>query len=158
MSEARFSPDRVYRYRLERRIAQPPTGSLCFILLNPSTADETQNDPTIRRCMGYAAAWGYSRLIVVNLFAYRSTDPRQLRRVGDPYGPDNARQIISAAQAADHVVAGWGAHGAYQNAGRNTIMRLRYKGVPVHALGLTKAGEPVHPLYQRADLRAEILL
>ncbi len=155
---ARFSDDRVYRYRLERRVSPTPTGCVCFILLNPSTADETQDDPTIRRCMGYCKAWGYSRLVVVNLFAYRSTDPRELHHAPDPYGPENGREIFLAAQAADLVVGGWGNHGRYWNSGRNIVEMLRHRKVAVHALGLTKQGEPVHPLYQRADLKAGVLL
>lgn len=154
-----FSLDRVYRYRLERVVA-PITGkgTVCFIMLNPSTADETVNDPTIRRCMGYAESWGYRRLVVVNLFGYRATDPRALRRVPDPYGPENAPQIVRAAQAADLVVCAWGAHGAYNNTGRNMIGLLRNRHVQLKAFALTKGGEPVHPLYQRADLKPEVEL
>jgi len=155
---ARFSPDRLYRYRLEREVAPFSEGTVCFILLNPSTADEEQDDPTIRRCMAYARAWGYRHLVVVNLFGYRATDPRELRKVSDPQGPGNGHEVFLAAQAADLVVGGWGTHGSYRNQGRNTVEMLRHRHVAVHALGLTKGGEPVHPLYQRADLRAEVLL
>lgn len=155
---ARFSPDRVYRYRLERVVAPFATGRVCFIMLNPSTADETQDDPTIRRCMDYTKRWGYRRLVVVNLFAYRATDPRVLRKVPDPSGPENDHEIVEAAQAAELVVGAWGAHGGWRNTGRNVTALLRSRGVTVKALGLTKGGEPVHPLYQRADLTAEVLL
>lgn len=155
---ARFSPDRVYRYRLERHFPPFNKGIVTFILLNPSTADEEHDDPTIRRCIRYATDWGFTRLIVVNLFAFRATNPKAMRTARDPYGPENAVEITRAAQVADLVVAGWGAHGAYQNAGTNTIARLRHHGVDVYALALTKGGEPVHPLYQRADRRADVKL
>jgi len=155
---ARFSPDRVYRYRLEREVAPMANGTVCFIMLNPSTADEEQDDPTIRRCMGYTKAWGFSRLVVVNLFAFRATDPRALRKVADPQGIENGQQIFLAAQAAELVVGAWGTHGSYRNQGRNTVEMLRHRHVAVYALALTKAGEPVHPLYQRAALKAEVLL
>ena len=157
-SPARFSPDRVYRYRLERVVAPLAFGTVCFILLNPSTADEEMDDPTIRRCMGYVKSWGFRRLVVVNLFAYRATDPREMMKTSNPWGEENGPEIGRAAIAADLVVGGWGAHGAFKNTGRNTVEMLRLRHVNIYALGLTKGGEPVHPLYQRADLRAEVRL
>lgn len=103
-----FSPDRIYRYRLTRDGAMHGS-TVLFIMLNPSTADETQDDPTIRRCMAYAARWGHARLEVVNLFALRATNPMQLRLFrGDPVGPDNDRHIMEAVQDADIVIAAWG--------------------------------------------------
>lgn len=149
---ARFSPDRVHRYKLERRNLLPsPTGTVCFILLNPSTADETKDDPTIRRCIAYTKAWGWSRLVVVNLFGFRATKPANLKKAADPYGPENGGYIHRAALAADLVVCAWGAHGAWHNQGRFTLMKLRDWKVKAKAFGFTKDGEPLHPLYQRAD-------
>ena len=154
-----FSEDRVYRYRLERVVAPlAGRGSVCFIMLNPSTADEEVNDPTIRRCMGYAEDWGYRRLVVVNLFAYRATDPRELRKAPEPYGAENGFHLFRAAIGADLVVGAWGAHGEWLNSGRNLMLGFRPRGITIKALGLTKRGQPVHPLYQRADLKPEIEL
>lgn len=126
-----------------------------FIMLNPSTADGEHDDPTIRRCVGYAKAWGYDRLEVLNLFAYRATDPGQLLALNhddDPVGDGN-RDAFAAVLAGGYpvgkIVCAWGAHGGHIDQDETTLgwlgSRKRY------ALGLTKAGHPKHPLYLRSD-------
>jgi hypothetical protein len=143
-----FSEDRKYRYTLVRKFASG-TGVVNFILLNPSTADETKNDPTVRRCMGYAASWGFETLIVTNIFALRSTDPNALYLEADPVGPDNDRWIMTCAKAAILVVAGWGAHGILNH--RSFDLRHSLRSFKVRCLGKTKDGEPRHPLYLPAN-------
>lgn len=148
-----FSPCRLYRYRLERDLGAigATRGAVAFVMLNPSTADATENDPTIRRCIGYARAWGFARLIVGNAYAWRSTDPAGLWTAPDPVGPDNTRHLEQIARDAELVVCAWGANckPARADAARLAIVR---GGRYPHALKLTKAGVPGHPLYLKADL------
>lgn len=115
-SGATFSDCRTYRYRLHRiwDAGKPPCA---FIMLNPSTATEAVLDPTVRRCVGYAMAWGYGGLIVGNVFALRSTDPRALYAAADPIGPANDDALAEIAQAAGLVVCAWGKHGHYKRRG-----------------------------------------
>lgn len=155
-STAHFSPDRRYRYWLTRESLIPTggRGALNMILLNPSTADETQDDPTIRRCIGYARSWSYSRLIITNLFAFRSTDPKGLLRADDPVGPDNNEHIRVQATLADRVVIGWGAHGHLLNRGDAVLDLLRLIGIHPFCLTRTNGGQPGHPLYLPKDLSA----
>lgn len=141
-----------YRYRLGRAWGDGlPTAT--FLMLNPSTADADVDDPTIRRCIGYARAWNCGALLVVNLFAWRATNPAELATAADPVGPDNDDFIAGAAVASARLdaplVAGWGA-----NAPAARIAQVL--GLPgmhrITALALTKAGQPRHPLYLKADL------
>jgi hypothetical protein len=120
-----------------------------FIGLNPSTADETQDDPTIRRCIGFARAWGFDGLCMANLFAYRATEPADMKNAVDPIGCENDSALSSWAHDAGVVVAAWGAHGTYK--GRDQSVRLLVPGL--HYLRLTKDGHPGHPLYLPASLR-----
>lgn len=145
-SGAMFSECRSFRYRLWRYWDRTAP-ALCFVMLNPSTADETQNDPTIERCQRRAMAAGYGGLEVVNLFAFRSTDPAKLRLVDDPIGPENDAAILAATQSAGLVVCAWGEDGVI--AGRSRAVRdlLAARGVDLHALVINKSGEPKHPLY-----------
>lgn len=140
-----FSPDRVYRYELHRHWDSGPL--VAFIGLNPSTADETVNDPTIRRCIRFARDWGYGGLVMLNLFAYRATDPRQLRTVADPIGPENDRHLIAATADCGLIVAAWGAGGGYLNRAAQVTELLPWA---LQALGETASGEPRHPLYMPA--------
>lgn len=105
-----FSPDRRYRYLLRRRVSLDPLVCV-WILLNPSTADEHKNDPTIRRCIDYSRMWGFGTMEVVNLYALRTTYPHLALREADPVGPENDLYILEAAQRADRVMLGWGNHG-----------------------------------------------
>lgn len=103
-SDAVLSPDREYRYRLSRTWdSEKPT--LGFIMLNPSTDDESEDDPTIRRCLGYAKDWGYGSILVGNLFGLRATDPSQLREHGNPVGPENDEHLQLICTEAEMVVA-----------------------------------------------------
>lgn len=136
-----------YRYSLWRQWAPGP--SVMFVGLNPSTADATLDDPTIRRCMGFARAWGYAGLMMTNLFAWRDTAPRNMMVADDPVGPDNDRVLRVAHGKAALTVAAWGAHGAHR--GRHDAVRAMLPGL--NYLRLTKDGHPGHPLYLPATLR-----
>jgi hypothetical protein len=146
---AEFSPCRTWRYALWRTWDSSAPYAM-FIGLNPSTADEIENDPTVTRCIGYSRTWGYGGLCMTNLFAYRDTDPRGMKAAPDPIGPDNDEWLDRLARAAGVVVAAWGTHGVHQ--GRDCVVRARLTGV-LHYLKLTKFGHPQHPLYLRADLK-----
>lgn len=141
-----FSEDRRYRYLLARRTGLSADGCL-FIMLNPSTADETEDDPTIRRCMGFASRWGFGILVVANVFALRSTDPKGLCRVEDPIGPENDSWLLKAAKESDSVVCAWGNWGELFRRGDQVRAMLTDAGVPIQCLGVTGQGEPRHPLY-----------
>jgi hypothetical protein len=149
-SSAVFSRDGKYRYRLGR--VWDATRMRCgFVMLNPSTADERVLDPTVRRCVALAKAWGYGSVDVGNLFALRSTDPRALSRTNDPVGPMNDRALSDIRDACQLVVIAWGNHGTVMNrAGRvlDQILDLRR----VSHLGWTREGQPRHPLYVRSDV------
>ena len=146
---AHFSHDKKYRYLLGRRISDSPR-RLLFIMLNPATADETRNDPTIRRCIGFATQWGYGLLEVANLFAYRTPHVAELRRADDPIGPQNDEWISRALSAADKVILAWGNHGSYMNRSRQ-VRRMAIDVAQPYHLGLNKTGEPKHPLYLPAS-------
>lgn len=131
-----------YRYELTRHWGDGPV--LEFIMLNPSTADGRDDDPTIRRCVGFGKAWGYGSLVVHNLYAFRATDPRALQYAADPIGPDNYAYLSSS--DADFTVAAWGANSAatswWNGAVAETLSRRK-----MFCLGTTKNGFPRHPLY-----------
>lgn len=142
-----FSPCRTYRYTLWREWIGGE-GYAMFVGLNPSTADETQDDPTIRRCIAFAKAWGYGGVCMTNLFAYRATLPEVMKATSDPVGPDNDEYLRALAADAGVVVAAWGANGTHK--GRDAEVR---KLLPeLHCLALTKDGHPGHPLYLRKTL------
>ena len=124
---------------------------MAFVMLNPSTADERRDDPTIRRCVGFARRWGFGGVEIVNLFALRASDPRALRRASDPVGPDNDRHIARVAARATLLVVAWGVWGRLR--GRSAALRARLSRRAPRCLGLTRSGEPRHPLYLRADAR-----
>lgn len=145
---ARFDAARRYRYRLTR-VWDASRPVVLFIMLNPSTADERADDPTIRRCIGFARRWDMGGLEVVNLFAWRSPSPATLRRVADPVGPNNDAAIRRAASRAARIFAAWGNHGA-RNQRAADVMRI-LGPIPVFCLGVTRSGQPRHPLYCRAD-------
>jgi hypothetical protein len=145
-----ISPCGKYRYLLERKwsIGLP---CVTWIMLNPSTADAEKDDPTIRRCIGFSKAWGYGSLYVVNLFAWRATDPSELKRVLRPVGPENDHYIGRAAANCKEIVAAWGAHGSFQD--RDKVVLNLLKGFGITALSLTTKGSPGHPLYLAADAK-----
>lgn len=146
---ATLSACRTYRYALWRRWGRGDYAM--FIGLNPSTADETNDDPTIRRCIGFARAWGYGALCMANLFAYRATDPADMKKATEPVGWENDHALKTLAAGAGVVVAAWGAHGTYK--GRDQSVRLMVPNL--HFLRLTKDGHPGHPLYLPASLRPQ---
>jgi hypothetical protein len=144
---ADLSDDGLYRYRLTRRWGPGPFAT--FVMLNPSTADAELDDPTIRRCVTFAARAGLSALEVVNLYAYRSTDPRRLNAVTDPIGPHNNNVLTTAAKrAADEdglIIAAWG---ATPFATGRALAVVQLPGMDrLTCLGVTKSGAPRHPLY-----------
>lgn len=114
-----------------------------FIGLNPSTADDRADDPTVRRCIGFSQKWGFGGLILVNLFAYRTTDPVGLIAIDDPIGPENDHWIALEQKKADCVVAAWGNHGVLLNRDDTVLKSLKN----AFCLGTTKTGCPRHPLY-----------
>lgn len=145
-SVACYSDCEAYRYLLTR--VWDATGRrVLFIMLNPSTATEYQNDPTVERCERRARALGYGAFRVTNIFAYRATDPKVMRAQPDPVGPQNMQAIRDSCNWADDIVCAWGTHGAHMAQGAAVEAVLRQKGATTHHLGLTKDGHPKHPLY-----------
>jgi hypothetical protein len=145
-STAQYSACGLYRYALTR-VWTPEAPRLTYIMLNPSTATERANDPTVERCERRARAMGYGAMRVVNLFGFRATHPADLRRAPEPIGPGNDRAIDRAAAWAGCVICAWGVHGAHLGRGPQIVARLQGLGHRLHHLGLTKAGHPRHPLY-----------
>jgi hypothetical protein len=145
-SVAVYSPCLRYRYTLSR--VWDSTGPrVTFVMLNPSTATEFQNDPTVERCERRARALGYGAFCVTNIFAFRATDPRVMRADADPVGRDNDNAIRQAAHWADTLICAWGTHGAHMDRGHRVEDLLRRTDRPLMHLGLTQAGHPRHPLY-----------
>lgn len=145
---ARFDRSRTYRYALTRQWDRA-LPRVCFVLLNPNTADASHDDPTIRRCIGFARRWGFGSLEVVNLFALRCRHPKDLTKASDPVGPRNGAAIARAVARAQRVVFGWGVHG--ELAGRGAAVARQLAASKPLCLGRTQGGHPRHPLYVRAD-------
>ncbi len=162
-TSAQLSEDGLYRYTLRREWASG--GTVCWVMLNPSTADATDDDPTVRKCVGYAKGWGYDSIEVVNLFALRATDPAELVTTNhDPVGPENDAYVEMVVRRADLVVCAWGTKGGNKAWGGRVVRRdmevlsmIRSMGVPMHLLTKTKAGDPGHPLYLRGDLQPSLM-
>lgn len=150
---ATFSPCRQYRYSLWRRW-KPGAPYALFIGLNPSTADETLDDPTIRRCKRFSRDWGYGAYVMANIFAYRATDPKEMKAQREPIGIDNNVVLQDLARGAGIIVCAWGTHGAYRDRGLQVIRLL--DAHELYCLGRTKEGHPKHPLYIRADKQPEM--
>ena len=144
-SEAVYSPDSRYRYALTRNWAAGER--VLFVMLNPSTATEVQNNPTVERCERRARALGFGGFAVANIFAFRATDPRVMRAEPDPVGPANDAILLDLAAKADRIICAWGSHGAHLNRGTTVRTLLRTTGRTLFHLGLTVAGQPKHPLY-----------
>jgi len=155
-SGAVFSPCRRWRYLLWRRW-DPARPVANFLMLNPSTADEWQLDPSCTRARLYAERWGYGALIVTNIFGWRATDPQVMKAVRDPVGRGNDRAILRAAREAEIVVCAWGNHGAHL--GRSDAVRklLGKAKIEARVLRMNAGGEPAHPLYLPARLRPVLL-
>lgn len=145
LSSAEFSEDLTYRYSLTREWGAGPR--IAFIMLNPSTADERRNDPTIERCQRRSHMLGFRAMRIVNLFAFRATDPRDLKHAAQPVGPVNDQCLADAACWADQVLCAWGVHGAHMGRDTQAVPILRKHSQKLYVLGLTRAGLPRHPLY-----------
>jgi hypothetical protein len=144
-AEAYYDRDMLYRYALTRRWAD---GSIAgWIMLNPSTATEIQDDPTIRRVRYFSKRDGYDGFMVVNLFAYRTTDPDILKTVTDAVGPDNDTMIREMARRAAVIVAAWGTHIMARRRGAQVTGMMMRDGKDMMCLGVSKDGKPKHPLY-----------
>lgn len=144
-----------YRYSLAREF-DTSRPLLTWLMLNPSTADATVDDPTIRKVAGFTKRAGYGSLLVVNLFAWRATDPSDLRTEirrpgGDPEGPENQEAIMVAARISDAVVCAWGAHPWARYQAKRVLGWLRERNTKLRTLGLTKGGDPLHPLMPSYD-------
>lgn len=145
-SIATYSDCEKYRYDLTR-VWDEGGRKVLFLMLNPSTATEVQNDPTVERCERRARTLGFGAFRVCNIFAYRATDPKDMRAEADPVGPHNDQAIREGVDWADEVVAAWGAHGEHRARGATVTALLRETASHPKHLGLTKAGHPKHPLY-----------
>ena len=145
-SLAIYSDCECYRYALTR-VWQADGAKALFVMLNPSTATEVQNDPTVERCERRARALGFGAFRVCNIFAWRETDPKKMRAAADPVGPDNDAAILDGCIWADRIICAWGAHGAHLDRGSAVERLMRAQPKPLYALGLTRQGHPRHPLY-----------
>lgn len=149
---ASFSRCQRYRYQLKRRW-EGGDGRCVFIGLNPSTADVSADDPTIRRCIGFAQDWGFNELIMVNLFAYRTPHPSILKQYDDPVGAGNRRALRRACDDAQRIVVAWGNHGTHlDQASRFADIWAKYT---LYCFGMSKNNQPLHPLYQRREAKLQ---
>jgi hypothetical protein len=154
VSEAVYSDCERYRYLLTR--VWSPGPKVMFVMLNPSTATEVQNDPTVERCERRARVLGFGAFRVTNIFAFRATDPKVMRAADDPVGPGNDAAIRDSLHWADQVICAWGNHGVLGARGAAVEAMLRQSGLPLFHLGLTGQGQPRHPLYVGYDQRPEV--
>ena len=149
----------TFRYRLSRwgwadgELLSPEdwAGSVTFVMLNPSAADAAVDDPTVRRCIAFARRWRKRRLEVVNLFAFRATDPNVLAQAEFPIGPLNDGHLLDACAGGALVVAAWGDMGTLRDRDQEVMSRFSSLGISPMCLGVTKTKQPFHPLYRRAD-------
>lgn len=161
-SSASLSVNGKYRYSLNR-FSPNPVRNVLWVMLNPSTADAENNDPTIRRLMSFTEAWGFDSMSVVNLYAFRATDPRELRLIGegvrrlDVVGRDNDVWIGACARSASLIVCAWGQPGPYEDRARNVraLLHLNHHE-PLHCLRVNKNGHPSHPLYLPKSLTPKV--
>lgn len=145
-STAVYSDCERYRYSLTR-IWEPDGKRVLFVMLNPSTATEVQNDPTVERCERRARHLGFGGFRVTNIFAWRATDPRDMRAADDPVGAENDLAITEGADWADQIIAAWGTHGTHRGRGPEVARLLQGLDRLLFHLGLSKDGHPKHPLY-----------
>lgn len=157
---ALFSRCERYRYVLCREW-DPKARHMIFLMLNPSTATHEILDPTVRGCLQRAIAWGYGGLTVLNLFAFRSTDPKGLLSIEDPIGPENDDVIRAGARrlklASGTLICGWGSNKAIGPRASGVLGILRQEGVTPHALAINKNGSPKHPLYVAHATRPKVM-
>jgi len=146
-TDAILSDDRKYRYVLSR-IWDESKPTVMFIGLNPSTADETTNDPTIIRCIEFAKSWGYGGVYMLNLFAFRATQPEDMFQANEPIGIDNDNYLMEYSKKCDKIICAWGNHGKFKD--RSNEMKSKLNNL--YYLKLNQTGEPAHPLYLKSDL------
>jgi hypothetical protein len=147
-----FSRCRRWRYLLWRCWEESkPVAN--FLMLNPSTADEFQLDPSCTRARNYAEQWGYGAVIITNIFGWRATDPGEMKSVKDPVGRGNDRAIVEAARDAKLVVCAWGNHGLHLGRSQRVVELLRREKVGLNFLRMNGQGEPAHPLYLPGNLK-----
>lgn len=166
--ETLWSPDSggpdgrpAYRYTLWRHVpaelfTAAPGRVLMIVGLNPSTATETLDDPTIRRCKGFARAWGFEWLCMTNAFAFRATEPADMKAIADPVGPDNDMVLAQCARRAQMVVAAWGTHGQHRGRDKLAVATILQAAGVLRCFTITKDGHPGHPLYLPADTQPKI--
>ncbi len=148
-----FDPSQTYRYALWRTWNHAPEAArdhaprVGFVMLNPNQADAVSDDPTIRRCIGFAKCWGFGGLEVVNLFAYRSKTPQLLKQAAEPIGEDNDRYLLTLPNRVDLIILAWGNWGGLWK--RDRAVLPFFQTATVYSLGVTKLGHPRHPLYLR---------
>ncbi len=147
-----FSPCRTWRYVLRHFWGEPGEAerAIAWIGLNPSTADENQLDPTLRRIRGFSTDWGYNCFYMLNAFGFRATDPKVMRAAADPVGPENDRWILEMTGKVDRTVCAWGRHATFLHRQERLFTLLADRHL--YYLEKTKDGIPKHPLYLRSDL------
>jgi hypothetical protein len=146
-TDAILSADRKYRYVLSR-IWDESKPTVMIIGLNPSTADEEKNDPTIIRCINFAKNWGYGGVYMLNLFGFRATQPKNMFNAENPIGDENDKYIVKYSKICDKVICAWGNDGSYKNRNKEVLYKIENS----YYLKLNKTGEPAHPLYLKDDL------
>ena len=158
---AEFSEDGEYRYSLERSwgpglFAREGSNHVIWIMLNPSVGDGLRDDPTIVRCMEYTNAWGYTRMSIINLFGYISTDPKVLKTLEDPVGPENNlfwEKVLGLSGKVPLIICAWGVSGSYLDQDEDSLIWLVHEHkLPLFALRVNKSGSPCHPLRLPASL------
>jgi hypothetical protein len=150
------TPDESYRYKLTIDLGSGE-GTMLFIGLNPSTATELDNDPTIERVERRAREMGFRTLVVCNIFAYRATDPEDMLKADEPIGGYiNTQVLLEAAEAATLVLCGWGRHGSHHGRGKLIEMLLRQENLELYSLGTNMDKSPKHPLYLGYWLKPEV--
>lgn len=148
IKSADFSACRKYRYSLWRTWIKSKPYAL-FVCLNPSTADENYDDNTVTRGIRYADSWGYGGFCMANIFAFRATDPKDMKAAEDPIGPENDRYLTILSLEAGVTVGGWGNHGSHLDRDKEVLLLLK----DPHCLSITAKGKPQHPLYLKKDLK-----
>ena len=153
IGEAKFSDCMKYRYWLSREWLVGHD-IVTFVMLNPSTADASKSDPTVTRCIHYAEQWGFRKLFVLNIFAYRSPDPRDLYEGynPDPVGPENKKYFSEILSETQKVICAWGTHGGYRDQQAKAYEWIKSSGLQPYAIKMTKDRFPAHPLYLKRDL------
>tara|TARA_B110000014_G_C19853679_1_gene442297 strand:- start:25 stop:498 length:474 start_codon:yes stop_codon:yes gene_type:complete len=147
-----FSPCRKYRYTLWR-IWEDKKPYVMFIGLNPSIADDSIDDPTIRKCINYCKSWGFGGLYMLNLFSYISTNPDKIKDVQDPIGKENDSWLLKISKNSSIVIAAWGNHGDLNQRSDDVLSLI----ANMHCLKVNKTGHPAHPLYQKSNLQPSLL-